>query len=156
MSLERDYPMSPTQVRVLVVGLVIMGVFGGLLFGGVLPGLKPNYSEPTTVTIGGQAYYFALVKVRTPSLFSNSSSAEQFEFRNVSFFLWVTNWHSFSGGLVHGNGTEPDGNVSAFVLGFSSNPPVDSQLFVSPDGVFAVSWPGGLLAGSTVRLMVRA
>lgn len=156
MSLERDYPMSRTQVRILVVGLVVLGIFGGLLFGGVLPGLKPNYSEPSTVTIGGEAYYFAMVKLQTPSLFSNATSPERFAFHNISFFLWVTNWDSFSGGLVHGNGTEPNGNVSAFVLGLSSSPPVDSQLFISPDRVFAVSWPGGLLGGSTVRLMVRS
>ena len=148
--------MSRTQVRVLVVGLVIMGVFGGLLFGGVLPGLKPNYSEPSTVTIAGEAYYFTLVQLRTPNLLSYSTSPELFLFHNVSFSLWVTNWYSLSGGLVHGNGTEPNGTVASFVLGISANPPVDSQLFVAPDRGFAVSWPGGVLAGSTVRLMVRA
>lgn len=148
--------MSRTQVRVLVVGLVVMGVFGGLLFGGVLPGLKPNYSEPSTVTIAGEAYYYTLVQVRSPNLFSNSTSPEQFLFHNVSFFLWVTNWDSFSGGLVHGNGTEPNGTVTSFVLGISANPPVDSQLFVAPDRFFAVSWPGGMFGGTTVHLMVRA
>lgn len=147
--------MSRTQVRVLVVGLVIMAVIGGLLFGGVLPGLKPNYSEPTTVTIGGEAYYYTLVKLRAPALLSNSTTPQSFLFHNISFFLWVTNWNSFSGGLVWGNGTEPNGTVSNFVLGMSVNPPVDSELYVAPDRAFAVSWPGGWFGGTTVRLMVR-
>lgn len=156
MSLDRDYPMSRTQARALVVGLVVMGVVGGLLFGGLIPGLKPNYTEPATVSLGGVTYDYTQVKIRTPSLFRNSTTPEMFTFHNVSFFLWVTNWASISGGLVHGNGTETNGTVVGFVLGISSNPSVDRELFISPDRSFGVSWPGGWLAGSTVRLMVRA
>ena len=155
MSLDTDYPMSRTQARALVVGLVSMAVIGGLLFGGALPGLKPNYSEPATVTIDGEAYYYTLVRLPSPALFSNSTAPQAFLFHNVSFFLWVTNWDSFSGGLVHGNGTEPNGTVSSFVLGSSSSPPVDSQLFVAPDRAFAVAWAGGWFGGTSVRLMVH-
>ena len=156
MSLDKDYPMSRTQARVLVVGLVTMAVIGGLLFGGIIPGLKPNYSEPATVTIGGESYYYTQVKLQSPALFSNSTTPQAFLFHNISFFLWVTNWNSFTGGLVWGNGTEPNGTVSHFVLGQSKNPPVDVDFYVAPDRAFAVSWPGGWFAGTTVRLMVRA
>lgn len=155
MSLDTDYPMSRSQARALVVGLVIMAVVGGLLFGGALPGLKPNYNAPATVTIGGAAYYYTLVKLRSPALFSNSTSPQSFLFHNISFLLWVTNWDSFTGGLVHGNGTEPNGTVSSFVLGMSSSSRVDSELYLAPDRVFAVSWAGGWFGGTSVRLMVR-
>ena len=155
MSLDTDYPMSRAQARALVVGLLIMAVFGGLLFGGALPGLKPNYSEPATVTIGGEAYYFTLVKLRSPALFSNSTSPQAFVFHNISFLLWVTNWDSFSGGLVRGNGTEPNGTVFSFVLGISPSLRVDADLYVAPDRAFAVAWSGGWFGGTSVRLMVR-
>ena len=155
MSLDRDYPMSRTQTRVLLVGLALMAVVGGLLFGGVIPGLKPNYAEPATITLDGEPYHYTTVKVRSPSLFSNTTSPQLFRFENVSFYLWVTNWDSVTGGLVRGNGTEPNGTVSSFVLGISSNPPVNADLYISPDHVFAVAWPGGLLAGPWVRLFVR-
>jgi len=132
-----------------------MAVFGGLLFGGVIPGLKPNYSEPTTVTIGGEAYYTTMVKLRSPALLSNTTTPESFLFHNISFFLWVTNWDSIDGGLVRGNGSEPNGTVFSFVLGMSESPPVDSELFVAPDRAFAVAWPGGWFGGTSVRLMAR-
>ena len=147
--------MSRTQVRVLVVGLVVMAIVGGLLFGGAIPGLTPNYTLPATITIDGEAYNYSIVKLPSPSLLSNATSPQLFQFHNVSFYLWVTNWDSFSGGLVHGNGTEPNGTVFDFVLGRSAYPPVDTALFVSPDHVFAVSWPGGVLAGPWVWLMVH-
>ena len=155
MSVDREYPMSRTQVRVLVVGLVAMAVVGMLLFGGLIPGLKPNYSEPVTVIVDGEAYYYTTVKLRSPSLLSNATTPQLFQFQNVSFYLWVTNWDSFTGGLVRGNGTEPNGTSFPFVLGQSSNPPVNANLYVSPDHRFAVSWPGGPLAGPWVRLMVH-
>ena len=133
MSFDKDYPMSRTQVRVLLVGLAVMAVVGGLLFGGAIPGLTPNYSEPATITLDGEAYHYTTVTVRSPSLFSNTTSPELFQFQNVSFYLWVTNWDSFTGGLVRGNGTEPNGTAFSFVLGQSANPPVNANLYISPD-----------------------
>lgn len=147
--------MSRTQVRVLVVGLVVMAVVGGLLFGGAIPGLQPNYAEPATITIDGEAYHYTTVQLQWPSLFSNTTPPQLFRFQNVSFYLWLTDWDSITGGLLHGNGSEPNGTVSYFVLGQSATPPVHANLYVSPDRVFAVSWPGGLLAGPWVRLMVH-
>ena len=131
MSLDRDYPMSRTQVRVLVAGLVAMAITGGLLFGGAIPGLKPNYAEPTTITVDGEAYHYTTVELQPPNLFTNSTPPQLFQFQNVSFYLWVTNWGSLTGGLVRGNGTEPNGTCSNFVLGQSTDPPVNSNLYIS-------------------------
>jgi len=156
MGLEQDFPLTRTQAKVLVVGLLLMGAFGAALFGGVTPGLRPDYTPPAVIVVDGTSYYYAAVLLPTPPLLSNHSAPESFGFHNVTFALWVTNWGSFSGGLVRGNGTEPNGTVYSFVLGESALPPVNSTLFLSPDRLFGVYWPGGLLGGSTVRLMVRA
>ena len=156
MSIDEDFPMSKNQVRVLVVGLVAMAVFGAALFGGVLPGLKPNYSAPSTVTVDGEPYYYTTVAMNQPSLFSNFTLPQTFSFHNLTFTLWLTDWGSSSGALLHGNGTEPNGTVSSFVLGDVPYPPSSATLYVSPDRAFAISWPGGPLGGVWVRLMVRA
>lgn len=157
MALDQDFPITRTQAKVLVIGLLVMGAFGAALFGGALPGLRPNYSEPNVIVVEGQSYFFTVVTVPTPALLSNLnySSPQSFAFRNVTFALWVSNWGSFLGGLVRGNGTEPNGTVYPFVLGESVVPPVNTTLFLSPDRLFAVYWPGGPLGGSSVRLMVH-
>lgn len=148
--------MSRTQVKVLIVGLVVMGVFGVALFGGVLPGLKPNYSFPATVSVDGEPYYYTSVALNWPGFLSNFTAPQPYIFHNVSFWLWMTNWGAPMGALVHGNGTEPNGTVSSFVLGESVVPPVNTTFYLSPDRAFAVSWSGGLFGGPWVRLMVRA
>jgi len=154
--MERDFPMTGTQGKALVVGLLVMAAFGAALFGGAIPGLKPNYSEPNVVVISGEPYDFTTVSLTTPSLLLDHTSPQSFAFHNVTFELWVSHWYSLSGGLVYGNGTESSGTVYAFVLGESADPPVNTTLFVSPDHEFAAYWPGGPLSGSSVNLMVRA
>jgi len=156
MSLDQDYPLSRVQVRVLVIGTVVLAVFFGALFGGLIPGLTPNYAAPSTVVVDGISYDYAKVNVNEPPILSNTTTPQTFLFHNASFTLWVTNWGSFTGGLVRGNGTEPNGSTFSFVLGHSESPPVNATLFVSPDRAVAVSWPGGPLAGTQVWLMVRA
>jgi len=156
MGMDQDFPMSRTQGKVLVVGLVVMVVIGFALFGGFLPGLKPNYTPPSTVLVEGEPYYYTTVWLNSPSVFSNSTAPQPFVFHNVTFELWVTNWDSPTGGLVHGNGTERNGSVASFVLGNSVSPPMSTSLFVSSDRGFAVYWSGGFLAGPSVRLMVHA
>lgn len=147
--------MSKNQVRVLVIGLVVMSAFGAALFGGLLPGLKPNYAAPPTLTVDGEQYYYATVAMNPPALFSNSTLPQSFSFHNLTFALWFTNWFASTGALVHGNGTEPNGTVSSFILGYAQYPPHNTTLYVSPDREFAVYWPGGLLGGVWIRLMVR-
>jgi len=154
--MDKDYPMTRTQVKVLIVGLVVMGGIGIALFGGEIPGLKPNFSELNVVTIDGVQYAFTLAYLPQPSIASNTSSPQEYLVGNVTFHLWVTNWDSFSGGVVHGNGTETSGIVYPFLLGQSSAPAVNSTLFISPDREFGAYWPGGPLAGPWVHLLVRS
>ncbi len=148
--------MTPTQVKVLVIGLAIMVGIGVALFGGVIPGVKPNLSQLNEVSIDGIQYVFTLAYLSHASVTSNTSSPQQFLVGNVTFELWVTNWNSFSGGIVHGNGTERGGLAYPFELGQSSAPPVNSTLFISPDREFGAYWPGGPLAGPFVHLLVRS
>jgi len=155
MGIDQDFPTTRTQAKVLIVGLVVMGAFGAALFGGAIPGLKPNYSERTSLVLDGERYYFTVVSLSMPGLFLNSTAPESFAFHNVTFALWVSNWNVVGGGLVRGNGTEANGTVYAFVLGESASPPVNTTLFLSPDRAFAVYWPGGPLGGNSERLMVH-
>lgn len=153
--MDRDYPMTRTQVKVLIVGLLIMGGIGVALFGGAIPGLKPNFSQLNVVIIDGVQYDFALAYLSHASIASNTSSPQEFLFGNVTFQLWVSNWNELSGGLVHGNGTEASGVVYSFLLGQSSSPFVNTTLFISPDREFGAYWPGGPLGGPFVHLLVR-
>jgi hypothetical protein len=156
MGIDRDFPMTGTQAKALIVGLLVMGAFGAALFGGAIPGLKPTYSEPKVVVVDGEPYDFTTVSLTTPTLPLDYTSPQSFALHNVTFALWVSNWFSLSGGLVHGNGTEANGTVYSFILGESTSPPVNATLFVSSDRGFAVYWPGGPLSGSSVTLMVHA
>lgn len=156
MGIDQDFPMTGTQAKILVVGLVVMAVFGAALFGGAIPGLKPNYTEPSTILVEGEPYYFTSVSLTPPGLLSNHTLPQPYTFHNVTFELWVTNWGSLRGGLVHGNGTEANGTSYPFLLGESVSPPVNTTLFVSPDRLFGAYWPGGLLGGTSVLLMVHA
>jgi len=155
MGMDRDFPITSTQLRFLVVGLVVLAAFGAALFGGAIPGLKPNYSAPAYIVIDDQRYYYTTVFLATPFFPNNSTLPQTFTFENVTFELWVSNWYSSTGGLVHGNGTEPNGTVYPFLLGDSVVPPVNTTLFVSPDRLFAVYWQGGFGGGFWVRLMVH-
>lgn len=147
--------MTRTQTKVLVIGLVVMVVFGAALFGGLIPGLKPNYAGTDVTELNGVQYYFTVVYLLTPFYPANQTAPQPFVFHNVTFLLWVTNWFGFTGGLVRGNGTESNGTAYSFVLGESYNPRVNASLFISPDREFAVYWPTGVLGGPGVRLMVR-
>lgn len=153
--MDRDFPITRSQATVLLVGLVVMAVFGAALFGGAIPGLKPNYSTPTVLVLDGQQYHFTTFFFNQPFYPLNHTSPQFTSFHNVSFAIWVTNWYSPWGGIVHGNGTETNGTVYSFELGDSPAPRVNTTLFVSPDHQFAVYWPGGVLGGFSVRLMVH-
>lgn len=153
--MDRDFPMTATQAKVLLVGLVVMGGVGAALFGGAIPGLKPNYNAPNIEIFNGEKYYFTTVFLNFPFYPVNHSLPHTFPFHGVNFTLWVSNWYSFTGGLVRGNGTEANGTVYSFVLGLSTSPPVNTTFYLSPDRLFGASWPGSPLAGFWVHLMVH-
>jgi hypothetical protein len=155
MGMDQDFPISGTQAKVLIVGLVVMGAFGAALFGGAIPGLKPNYTEPSTAVLDGEQYYYTNVFLSMPLFPINHTSPQFTTFHNVTFAIWLTNWYSVTGGLVRGNGTERNGTAYSFILGESETPPVNTTLFISPDRVFAAYWHGGFLGGFSVQLLVK-
>ncbi len=146
--------MTPTQLRVLAIGLGVMAVVGIALFGGLIPGLRPNYSAPATTVIAGHLYYVESSPLLAPFL-SNATAPWNVTFHNVTFELRLTNWYSVTGGIVHGNGTEANGIRYAFTLGERLSNGSRPALFVSPDSVFAAEWLGGWLGGSSIGLMVE-
>ncbi len=154
MTMERDFPIGRRAAIVLIVGLVVMGVLGVALFGGLLPGLKPNYAAPNVTTLDGHLYYLQTTLLKAPFL-TNTSAPWNVSFRDVTFTLWLTDWYSVSGGLVHGTGTEANGSASSFTLGILSNGSRPA-LYLSPDDLWAVEWSGGWLGGQFVQLLVRA
>lgn len=146
--------MSRTQLRVLAVGIGAMAVVGIALFGGLIPGLRPNYSSPATTTLAGHQYYVDSSPLSIPFL-SNNTPPWNVTFHGVTFELRLTNWYSVTGGIVHGNGTEANGTRYAFTLGERLPNGSRPALFISPDSVFAAAWAGGWLGGFTIGLLVE-
>jgi hypothetical protein len=153
MVLDRDYPMTRTQVRILLVGLAVMAVIGVALFGGYLPGIKPNLSGPAIATVDGRQYYTEATPLKIPFL-ANSTPPWNVSFRNVTFELSLSDWYSATGGIVRGNGTEASGTRYPFELGELFANGSRAQLYLSPDGVFGVGWGGGWLGGFSAELLV--
>jgi hypothetical protein len=154
MVLERDYPMTPLQMRALVIGLVVMSAIGIALFGGFIPGEKPNYSAPTTATIDGRLYFAEPTLLHYP-LLGNATSPWNVTFHNVTFQLQMTGWYYLTGGILRGTGSEPNGTHYSFLLGLLPNGSRPT-FFLSPDGVFGAAWGGGWLGPATVLLLVEA
>jgi len=153
MVLERDYPMTGLQRKVLVVGLVVMSAIGIALFGGLIPGVKPNYTAPAIVSVGGHLYYAEPTLLHYP-VASNATSPWNVTFHNVTFQLAMTGWYYLTGGIVRGTGSEPNGTHYPFVLGVLPNGSRPT-LYLSPDGVFGAAWAGGWLGPVTVTLLVE-
>ena len=141
----------PLRLKVGAVALVAMGVFGAALFGGWIPGLHPTYSEPATVEVHGLNYYWTQYYFPWPIPPANTSTPTGLVFHNVSFEIWVTNWYGGGGGVVNGNGTEPNGTTYGFRLGGAVLGANASDLFVSPDSTFGAAWSGQPF----VELLVR-
>lgn len=154
MVLTRDFPMTRREARLLVIGLVVMGAIGIALFGGLLPGIKPNFGAPSVITVDGQKYYSETTPLEFPIL-TNTTAPWNVSFEHVTFELWLTNWYSPQGGLVHGIGTEPNGSSYSFVLGMQHASSVPVTLYLSPDRLFGAAWSGGPFGGFLVQLLVR-
>ena len=152
---DRDFSMSRTQKRVLVVGFVVWLAVGVLLFGGFLPGLKPTLATTDLVTIGGQPYHYELTSLHAP-FFTNFTRPWNVTFYNVTFELWLTDWYSANGGVLHGIGTEPNGTSYPFVLGVLSPNGSRPTYYFSPDLAFGIGWLGGWVGGPFAHLYVRA
>jgi len=155
MGIDQDFPISRAQLKVLVIGLVTMSAIGAAVFGGFVPGLRVNPSGPQTIVVDGQPYYYTTVMIALPAPLANSSLPTVAVFHNVTFAMWFIHWGFVTGALVEGNGTETNGTVYPFVLGVSGFPPQNNTLFLSPDHLFGVSWPGLLQSGSSVTLLVH-
>jgi hypothetical protein len=138
--MDRDYPISRRAAIATVVALSVSGAFGFLLFSGAIPGLKPDYTPAATVSVDGHPYYWEDYTLPFPLPPYNTTAPSVVEFHNASFGLWVTNWYSVTGGLVHGNVTEPNGTLDRFALG---EPPGTDQpvtLYVSADSEVGAEW----------------
>jgi hypothetical protein len=150
MLFQRDYPMTGLQKRVLVVGLVVMVAIGVALFGGFIPGIKPNYSAPTIDTVEGHSYYVEPTLLHY-SFLTNSTTPWNVAFHNVSFELEMTGFYYFTGGILQGTGTEPNGTHYSFALGLFPNG-TRTTLYLSPDWEFGADWSG---ASISVLLLVE-
>jgi hypothetical protein len=154
MVLDRDYPVSSLQLKILAVSFAACIVFGFALFGGFLPGLRPSSSGAPETSIEGRPYYLDVVPIAVP-WFANASAPWNVTFHNVTFDLRATHWYSGGGGWIVGNGTETNGSRFSFVLGGYGSNGTRTTLYLSPDLVFGVSWVGGIFAGATLQVMVE-
>lgn len=155
MTLDRDYPWTRREVIFTLVGLAVLAAIGVALFGGYLPGVHPPPSSAGRTTVDGHPYDVTTSQLHFPVLV-NQSLPWNVTFRNVSFDLWVTNWYSPLGGVVHGVGTEPNGTSYGFSLGGYAADGARITLFLAPDYAFGVAWAGGALGGLEIDLLVEA
>jgi len=153
MVLDRDYPMTPTQLKVLAIGYALVIAFGVVLFGGFIPGIKPNFSAPVYATVDGHEYFVESSPLPLPG-FSHWSAPWNVTFHNVTFGLQIENWNASVGRLVYGNGTEPNGTHYAFELGEMEPNGSLVRWFLSPDADFAASWNGGWFSQLVILLYV--
>jgi hypothetical protein len=140
--MEDTSPPSKRAALATGLALVVAGTFGFLLFSGEIPGLKPSYTEPKTVTVDGRPYFWENYYFPWPVWPGNTTSPSNVTFDNASFAIWVTGWYGFGGGTVHGTASEPNGSSFPFVLGSRANSTVGPTLFVSPDDEVGASWSG--------------
>lgn len=155
IGIDGNFPMTRTQRRILIIGFAVWAAVGIVLFGGFLPGFKPSFSTTGLATIDGRPYHFEYSQVRAP-LYSNYTSPWNVTFFNVTFELWLTDWYSLNGGVLHGIGTEPNGTSYPFVLGKLLPNGTRPLFFLAPDLSFGVGWNGGLFGGIFAQLYVEA
>ena len=144
--MDRDFPMTPRDRRVLAISLAVGAVIGILLFGGWIPGLHPHYGSMEYMTVGGRSYYWTAVTVPLPNFGENYSDPYLAVVHNVTFWYWITNWSALATSELHGNATLTNGTSYDFVLG--GGPPLVPRTtqYVSPDDEVAVLWSGGIQA----------
>ncbi len=154
MVMDRDYPMTRRQVTVMVAGLLIMTGIGIALFGGYLPGIHPKFSTVGLADLAGHQYHVFQTFLHVP-LWTNYSAPWNVTFDNISFVLWVTNWYSPQGAVVHGMGSEPNGTSYLFAVGNLLPNGTRVTLYLSPDYEFGAYWVGGFAAPPWVQLLVQ-
>lgn len=145
--MDRDFPPSRGQVRAMVIALAVSGVAGLLLFGGYVPGLRPNYTPPPYASVDGRNYYYTDVSVPIPLSLEGRTSPAATQFHNVTFWTWVSNWSLLGGTYYRGNATERNGTTYPFVLGGARSDANWTDIYIAPGGAVAVEWDGGLTAG---------
>ncbi len=140
--MEDNSPPSKRAALATGIALVVAGTFGFLLFSGYLPGAKPDYTPPTTVSVDGRPYYWSNYYFPWPLWPHNTTTPTNASLHNATFWVWVTGWYEAGGGFVHGNASEPNGSVVSFVLGGPSDTPDRATLYLSPDGAVGAMWTG--------------
>jgi len=149
--MDRDYPMTPGQLRTTVIALAAAGLVGLALFGGYLPGLKPDYSNLGIADVNGHEYYWRVIEVPAPLPGGpNYTAPEPIAVENVTFWIWVTDWYSLAGGHLHGNASASNGTEYPFVLVGGGLPGTQVTQYFSPDAEVGAGWTGG----STANLFV--
>jgi hypothetical protein len=149
--MDRDFSLSPRDVRRTLSALVVAGIVGLLLFGGVLPGLRPDFRPPAIVTFDGEPYYWTTFAIPLPLPFSEVSAHYSVVLHNVTVWAWITNWSVVGGEYLHGNASEPNGTVYPFVMGGFPAQANWTDQYVAPGGAFVIEWNGGLVAYFLVR-----
>lgn len=138
--MDRDFPIGRREAKITVVCLVIGGIVGALLFGGYLPGLHPQLSEPKYIELNGEQYVWTTLGVPSPIFGFNFTKAVNVSFANVTFFLWVTHYDGFDNQTLDGNATLSNGTVYSFALESRPDPSDRVTQYIAPGGAVAVEW----------------
>lgn len=147
--MDRDFPING---RLTLVALVAAGAVGVALFGGYLPGLHPDYGPAGIETVDGHSYYYDTIVVPFPPIGSNTTSPEPHSFHNVTFWIWVTDWYSITGGELHGNATLANSSAYPFEFQGSEFGTGAAQVYLAPGGSVGAAWNGGVAATLLVEV----
>jgi hypothetical protein len=144
--LDRNFPPTPKQVKLTVGSLLAAAIIGGALFGGLIPGLRPNFSPPEFQTFEGRSYYW--VEVLVPIVFpgTNVSSVENASVHGAVFEYWIMNQLGGRYTYLQGSATVANGTTYSFLVGGSLAPAERTTQYVSSDQEIVVLWTGGLTA----------
>ncbi len=141
--LDRDHPITARQRTLTVGALLVGGAVGIALFGGLIPGLRPNFTPPEFQTFEGRSYYWTQVLVPAPPLGANASVNETATVHNTTFQYWSEAQLAGTLTYLKGVANVPHGSSYPFVVGGGLVPAERTTQYVSADHEVAVLWMGG-------------
>jgi hypothetical protein len=134
------------QPKATVVVVVVGVGLGAVLFGGLVPGLHPNFAPPEYVEFEGKMYYVTTIVAPSPPFGSNVTAPEEEFVHNATFWVWGTTTFAGFNTFLDGNASVSGGHVYTFSLGGRILSTNRTTQFVSPGGTIAVLWTGGVSA----------
>lgn len=141
--IDGNPPAAPWQQKATVVAVLVGVGIGAAVFGGLVPGLRPNFAPPEYVEFEGRMYYGSTIAAPSPLFGSNTTVPEEEFVHNATFWVWGTTAFGGFETFLDGNASFSSGHVYSFSLGGTVLSTNRTTQYVSSDGEIAVLWTGG-------------